>query len=241
MSIRKTMTSSLVVLLLGAGLTVSGCEKKTEADAPKADEAPAAAEKADPAAPAADKAAAPAAADKAAEAPKVAEPAKAEPAAAPPRPAPAAAPAAAADPAVKPQVNIGDGAQVDPAQLAALGAQLGSKPNTAKAKGLVDTMAANMQKMLTEIKAANGDKEKIKEINEKFKKLNEEMSKEGEAITATLSDEEKKTLEGYAQAKISPLVGELLQTMLSANMAGGEGGGGLKPAPNQPAAGGNAP
>ena len=233
MSIRKTMTSSLVVLLLGAGLTVSGCEKKTEADAPKADEAPAAAEKADPAKPAADKAAAPAAA-----APKVAEPAK--PAAAPAKPAPAAAPAAAADPAVKPQVNIGDGAQVDPAQLAALGAQLGSKPNTAKAKGLVDTMAANMQKMLTEIKAADGDKEKIKEINEKFKKLNEEMSKEGEAITATLSDEEKKTLEGYAQAKISPLVGELLQTMLSANMAGGEGGG-LKPAPNQPAAGGNAP
>lgn len=100
---------------------------------------------------------------------------------------------------------------------------LGSE-NLGKARAMVDKMAEALTKMVADVDAAGNDTAKIKEIGEAFKRNVAAMEAEGEALQKALTDDQKKTLEGYGRDKIGPLTRKLMAAMMKTQAAGLGGG-----------------
>ena len=117
-----------------------------------------------------------------------------------------------------------------PAAAAAPAPAPAGADNLVKAKALIDRMAADLDRMTTEVEGAGTDQAKIKGIGDKFKVQAEAMKSEGEALRKNLSEAENTELEGYAKEKITPLTGRLMAAMMKAQ-ASAQDPGGAAPAP----------
>ncbi|GEM_PF-3152951 len=100
--------------------------------------------------------------------------------------------------------------------------KMDGKQRVAKSKVLVDKMAGEMQKMVTEVEAAKGDRTKIQSISDKFKAFAEKHRSEGEALSQAMSPEEKAELSEYAKKKLAPLMSKMMAELMKAR-AGDEG------------------
>ena len=100
------------------------------------------------------------------------------------------------------------------AAVAAPAALAAAADNLSKAKALIDNIAGQMEKMVTEIEAAGSDQAKVKAIGEKFKVETERMKAEGEALNKALTDDEKETLKAYGKEKMGPIMGKLTAAMM---------------------------
>ena len=134
----------------------------------------------------------------------------------------------------KEEAKPAEGPDASAAAPAAPAAPAAGSDNLNKAKAMVDKMADALNKMVADVEAAGTDTAKIKEIGEAFKKNGEAMKSEGEALQKVLTDDEKKTLEGYGREKIGPLMGKLMAAMMKAQAASA-------PAAPTPTEGGAAP
>ena len=84
------------------------------------------------------------------------------------------------------------------------------------AKQLVDEMAASLQPMIADVKAAGTDTARLRQIADAFKKNSEATKARGEAMQGNLTAAERKQLEAYGREKIGPLMGQLMSAMVKA-------------------------